>query len=134
MKNLIPWSMTIGRVLFAPLVIWLAFHGGAGWMIAACIVAEVVLDIFDGMVARRLGVATPFLRRIDSVVDTIFYLAILYCAWALHDDALRQRWWLLATLLCLEGFRYLSIILSSTGKPHTTCGARRHGDSFSVPQ
>ena len=106
MKKLIAWSMTLGRVLFAPLVIWLALHGLTGWLIAACIVAEVVLDIFDGIVARRIGVATSLLRRMDSLVDTIFYLAILYCAWRFHHEALRQRWALLVGLLVMEAARY----------------------------
>jgi phosphatidylglycerophosphate synthase len=108
MKKLIPWSwsMTLGRVLFAPLVIWLALHGRTGWLISACIVSEVVLDIFDGIVARRFGVASPLLRRMDSVIDTIFYLAILYCAWTMHANALRPRLGLLAALLCMEALRY----------------------------
>ncbi len=107
MKKSIPWSITLGRVLFAPLIIWLALRHAAGWLIAACIIVEVVLDIFDGIVARRLDVATPLLRRVDSVIDTIFYLAVLYCAWTLHADALRERGWLLAALLALEAFRYI---------------------------
>ncbi|WP_083763644.1 CDP-alcohol phosphatidyltransferase family protein [Candidatus Korobacter versatilis] len=106
MKQLIPWSMTLGRVLFAPIVIWLALTGRSGWWISACIVAEVVLDIFDGIVARRLGVATPLLRRMDSVMDTIFYLAILYIGWKVHYDVLWERRWLLAGLIAMELLRY----------------------------
>ncbi len=106
MRNLVAWSMTLGRVLFAPLLLWLALGHRSGWLITACIVIEVVLDIFDGIVARRLGVATSLLRRMDSVADTIFYLAVLYCAWELHSGALRQRGWLLAALLCMEAVRY----------------------------
>ena len=104
--KLIPWSMTVGRVLFAPIVVWLALTGRSGWWIAFCIVAEVVLDIFDGIVARRLGLATPLLRRMDSVMDTIFYLAILYLGWKLHYDALWERRWLLGALLAMEALRY----------------------------
>ena len=45
--------------------------------------------MFDGVVARRSGTATPGLRRLDSTVDTIFYLAIAVAAWTLHHDVLR---------------------------------------------
>lgn len=107
MRKLIPWSMTLGRVLFAPLVLWLALTGRLGWLISVCIVLEVILDIFDGIVARSFGVATPILRRMDSVVDTIFYLTILFCAWTLHAAELRRRSILLASLLFLEVFRYV---------------------------
>ena len=98
--------MTLGRGLFAPLVIWLAAHGRTGWLISGCIAAEVILDIFDGIVARRLGVATSLLRRMDSVMDTVFYLAVLYCAWTWHTQALLQRKWLILGLLAMEAVRY----------------------------
>jgi CDP-diacylglycerol--glycerol-3-phosphate 3-phosphatidyltransferase len=41
-------------------------------------------DVFDGVVARRTGTATEGLRRLDSSVDTVFYLAIAVAAWTLH--------------------------------------------------
>lgn len=107
MKKLLPWSMTVGRVLFAPALLWAAFRRASPWVIAGLIAAEVVLDIFDGMVARRLGMATALLRRMDSLVDTVFYLAVLYCAWELHRPALRERWgWFLGLVGC-EAARYV---------------------------
>src|SRR5690242_19337249 len=103
----IAWSMTLSRLFFAPLVIWLVLTDSQGWLISACILLEVLLDIFDGIVARRLGVATSRLRRTDSLVDTAFYLAILFCALAKHADALKQRWWMLGLLLAIEAVRYI---------------------------
>jgi phosphatidylglycerophosphate synthase len=106
MGKLIAWSMTLGRILFAPAIIWLVQQHSAGWLIALCIVTEVVLDILDGVVARRLQVATSPLRRADSLVDTIFYLAILYCAWVFHRDEVQKKMWLLVALLVMEAIRY----------------------------
>ena len=37
--------------------------------------AAFVSDIFDGVVARRMGIATPGLRHADTLVDTAFYVA-----------------------------------------------------------
>jgi CDP-diacylglycerol--glycerol-3-phosphate 3-phosphatidyltransferase len=48
-----------------------------------------VSDLVDGMVARRAAAATPFLRRLDSAVDTVFYLAVAYAAWLVHRAPLR---------------------------------------------
>jgi phosphatidylglycerophosphate synthase len=107
MRTAIAWTMTICRVLFAPLVIWLASRGRAGWLISGCIVAEIVLDIFDGIVARKLGVATDVLRRMDSLIDTLFYLAVLYTAWTWHAQTLRERKWLILALLSMEAVRYV---------------------------
>lgn len=99
--------MTLGRVLFAPLLIWLVANHRTGGTIASCIVLETLLDVFDGIVARRLGVATPRLRRMDSLIDTVFYLAVFYCAAVYHFAALKQHWILLAGLLGLEAARYI---------------------------
>ena len=107
MKRAIPWSMTLGRLLFAPLLIWLVAHHRMGWPIASCIVVETLLDVLDGMVARRLGVATAGLRRADSIVDSLFYGAVLFCAAEHHLATLRQHWILLAALLGLEATRYV---------------------------
>ena len=46
--------------------------------------------MLDGVLARRLGVATAALRRLDSVVDSAFYLAALFAAWRLHPEAIRR--------------------------------------------
>ena len=106
MKAFVAWSMTLGRLIFAPVLVWLVQRERTGWPIVAIVGAEVVIDIFDGIVARRLGVATSTLRRADSLVDTIFYLAVLYCAWTKHAAAVRDQWLLLMTLLAFEILRY----------------------------
>lgn len=98
--------MTLGRLLFAPAIISLVAKHAAGWIISACILVEVLLDVFDGIVARKLQVATSALRRADSLVDTVFYLAVLYCAWTFHREQLRNQTWLLAALLATEALRY----------------------------
>jgi CDP-diacylglycerol--glycerol-3-phosphate 3-phosphatidyltransferase len=38
------------------------------------VTAAFVSDVFDGIVARRVGVATERLRRADTIVDTAFYV------------------------------------------------------------
>lgn len=98
--------MIVGRVLFAPLLLWLALRVHNGWLVSACILTEVLLDVFDGMVARQLGVATPLLRRMDSLIDTIFFLGVLYVACVQHFEAVwQQRWWL-GGLIAMEIARY----------------------------
>ncbi len=62
--------------------------------------------MFDGILARRLGVATPRLRRLDSAADTLFYLAVAVCAWRLYPQALARRAGLLGFLVALELARY----------------------------
>ena len=76
--------LTLLRMALAPVVLWLAFHRPSGPAFAACLAAAFVSDVFDGVIARRLHVATPGLRRLDSAADSVFYLAATAAAWHLH--------------------------------------------------
>lgn len=64
-------------------------------------------DVFDGIFARRLNVATPNLRRLDSVADTIFYLSAIFAGWRLYPGAITERLAPLLALCGLELVRYL---------------------------
>jgi len=59
-------------------------------------------DIFDGILARRFGVATPALRRYDSITDVIYYLFILGTLWRLCHAVVVQNLWAVAVLLLTE--------------------------------
>ena len=103
----LPLALTLLRVLLAPGVVALALWRPEPWAFAACLVAAFLSDLFDGIVARRLGVATPALRRLDSLADSIFYLAALFAAWHLHPSALRDHAGALVVLAALEIARYV---------------------------
>ena len=102
----IPLALTLLRALLAPVVVVLALARPLPWAFGACLVAAFLSDLFDGILARRLGVATPALRRLDSAADTLFYLAATFAAWHLHPDAIRGRAGMLAALVALELARY----------------------------
>ncbi len=73
---------------------------------AACLLAAFLSDIFDGILARRLGIATEALRRLDSIADTLFYVGATFAVWHLHPSALTRRWVPLVALLAIELCRY----------------------------
>ena len=72
------------------------------------LVAGFLSDVFDGVVARRGGVATPFLRRLDSSVDTIFYLCVAYAAWRIAPDPLRANRWGVTAVLATMALNYVA--------------------------
>ena len=106
----IPLLLTASRAALAPVVVLLAFAGSRssppGTAFAACLVAALLTDVFDGILARRLGIATPTLRRLDSIADTLFYLAAALAAWHLYPAAIRSRLVPIAILAALEIARY----------------------------
>lgn len=99
--------MTTARLLLGPVVVALAWVHSYGWLLATCILVALVSDVFDGILARRLNVATEFLRRFDSVSDTIFYVGVAIGIWILYPSALRQNALWLGLLIALEVFRHL---------------------------
>lgn len=72
----------------------------------ACLVTAFLSDVFDGVVARRLGIATPNLRRLDSIADSLFYVGALFAAWYLHPQALVAHRTAFVVLVLLEISRY----------------------------
>jgi CDP-diacylglycerol--glycerol-3-phosphate 3-phosphatidyltransferase len=86
--RLAPLALTMLRLLLAPLVVCLAYAWPFGPAFVACLGVGLFSDVFDGILARRLGVATHALRRLDSAADIVFYLAVLWSAAVLYPAVL----------------------------------------------
>lgn len=69
-----PQLLIAFRGACAPAIFVLACFRFEGRVLAGVLFAALVSDIFDGVLARRAGTATPALRRADTIVDTIFYV------------------------------------------------------------
>ncbi|WP_460503050.1 CDP-alcohol phosphatidyltransferase family protein [Hymenobacter agri] len=63
-------------------------------------------DIFDGIIARHLGVSTEKLRRLDSAIDQVFWAAVVGAAWLACPAFFARHAVQLLTLLALEGLTY----------------------------
>ena len=103
----VPVLLTGLRALLAPAVVWLSMYAPRKDAFAICLVAAFLSDVFDGIIARRLGVATPALRRLDSAADTLFYAACVFAAWRLYPAAITGRLLPLSILVALEAVRYI---------------------------
>jgi phosphatidylglycerophosphate synthase len=104
-------SLTLVRLALAvPFAIIAARHGSSR-VAAVVLAAGFISDVYDGVVARHFGVATAGLRRLDSAVDTVFYLGAAACVWRLYPDAIISHRWLIAaviaTLLINHAFEYV---------------------------
>jgi CDP-diacylglycerol--glycerol-3-phosphate 3-phosphatidyltransferase len=102
----IPLVLTVLRVMLGPVVVVLAFWSPMPWAFAVCLIVAFLSDVFDGVIARKLGIATAFLRRMDSIADSVFYLCALFAAWYLHSDILKPHLFLLSILAGIELARY----------------------------
>lgn len=102
-----PLFLTLLRAALAPVMITLALTSASRAGFGACLLVAFLSDVFDGKIARRLGIATPFLRRLDSIADSVFYVAATYCVWLLHPDVILGHAMSLLLLLGLELGRYV---------------------------
>ena len=62
----------------------------------------VLSDIFDGVIARKLGVVTPALRLWDSRVDVVFWLSVAISLHMLYPQIWHVTWIMLAVLGVME--------------------------------
>jgi CDP-diacylglycerol--glycerol-3-phosphate 3-phosphatidyltransferase len=106
LSKTIPLLLTVLRLALAPIVVLLATSQPSAIGFGICLVLAFLSDVFDGILARRLGVATPDLRRLDSAVDTIFYVAAAFAVWRLHPAVMTERLRPLSVLVALELVRY----------------------------
>jgi len=84
MRRLLPAALTTLRLLLGPVVMLCALANAPRLVYLPILIAGTLSDIFDGVLARRLGVATPMLRRYDSVADVVYYLLVLAAVWILR--------------------------------------------------
>jgi phosphatidylglycerophosphate synthase len=102
----VPVLLTGLRALLAPVVVLLSLFAPLPQALAVCLIVAFLSDIFDGVLARRLGIATANLRRLDSVADTLFYAGCVFAAWYLYPAAITQHAGSLVALGILEVVRY----------------------------
>lgn len=82
----ISW-LTPNHVTYAHIAIGLsaasliAFTQGKGWLLFAFVLCEVrmILDCFDGVLARARGSSSPFGRALDEIADSIAFITLM-CA------------------------------------------------------
>ena len=102
MKRHIPFLLTTLRLLLGPVALVCALTNVPRWIYLPILILATLSDIYDGILARRFGVATPALRRYDSITDVIYYLFILAVAWLLCKPVITQNWILIALILFSE--------------------------------
>ena len=101
----VPLVLTCIRGLLGLCVVALAYLWPHPGLLVNCVLIAFVTDVFDGVLARRLGIATAKLRRLDSVADSVFYLCALWAVWVLHPQVILANAVLVASLAVLEAVR-----------------------------
>ncbi|MBD2663257.1 CDP-alcohol phosphatidyltransferase family protein [Richelia sinica] len=86
--NLVPTSLVVFRFLISPFLLWDAWDGKTSIWFIIGFVAAFISDIFDGIIARRLGVSTANLRQADSWADVCLFGCVFISAWLVYSEVL----------------------------------------------
>jgi CDP-diacylglycerol--glycerol-3-phosphate 3-phosphatidyltransferase len=104
----LPLGLTLFRLVLGPVMLLTAWlNPGCGPWLAACLIPAILSDLFDGIIARKRNVAFPWLRRLDSQTDLVFWLCVLGCVAILHPQVIGKHWPLILGMLALEALVYL---------------------------
>jgi phosphatidylglycerophosphate synthase len=107
----IPWILVWLRLALAPWFLIGYLVGFNRWIYVGLLVAGIISDIYDGVLARRWNCSTPGLRRLDGNVDTVFYSAAGVTAVMLHaTDLVSWRWGLGAMFLFMVTQNVVNIV------------------------
>lgn len=105
----IPFLLIYSRILLGILIGLLAFFRKshyAEWIVAFMVIG-LLTDVFDGIIARKLGISSEKLRIWDSGVDQFFWLIILASIFYLNFAFVKTNLLWIVLLGSLEALTYL---------------------------
>jgi CDP-diacylglycerol--glycerol-3-phosphate 3-phosphatidyltransferase len=78
-------------------------------IIITLIALGLISDILDGIIARKLGISTAKMRRLDSTVDQFFWLAVVASCYIIAPEFFKSN---LIQILILIGLEVACYIVS----------------------
>lgn len=103
----IPADLIALRCALGPILVLLTVGQAPAAALIAVLAAAMLSDIFDGVIARKLGVATAPLRVADSRADAWFFACAALSAWIAAPGAVLQHANLIAASLVLQAGSYV---------------------------
>ena len=109
----IPYFLTYSRLVIAAYYIIMCLYSSLQnpVTISVLLIYAILSDIFDGIIARRLKMDTVYLRQLDSKIDTVFWIALLFLLVVLKKSFMLAHITglliLLASEICVQIFGYL---------------------------
>jgi CDP-diacylglycerol--glycerol-3-phosphate 3-phosphatidyltransferase len=102
----VPALLIASRFVLGPLLVFLSVRGYAPVWIILVLLISMLSDIFDGVIARRLKIATAPLRVMDSRADAWFFICVGIAAWLTVPEIIRAYWIPLSTEVVLQVASY----------------------------
>lgn len=107
--NRMPIVLIYSRLIIGLLLIYFAYRNIHNYKIYAIILLSIglLIDIFDGIIARKLQVSTQKLRRLDSTIDQVFFISVVIATYIQCPQFFRMNKLMLLLLFGLETLTYI---------------------------
>jgi CDP-diacylglycerol--glycerol-3-phosphate 3-phosphatidyltransferase len=111
--NRLPIALIYSRLIIGFIIIVLSVLKVAHYPVIAIVLLSIGLltDIFDGIIARRLNISSPFLRRMDSAIDQVFFISVAIATYIECQDFFATHAVKLIILFSFEALTYLICFL-----------------------
>jgi CDP-diacylglycerol--glycerol-3-phosphate 3-phosphatidyltransferase len=105
----IPYILIAIRFILAPIILCLAYFKGeeSKFLILILMYLGLLTDIFDGIIARKVGVSSEKLRRLDSQTDLVFWLSLGFASYFLNAELIKNEWKGILVIFIMEALCYL---------------------------
>ena len=109
MKKHIPYYFILFRLALVPVILFIGYTQGESfrYVVLFLMILGLVSDIFDGIIARNIGVQTALMRRMDSQVDMLFWLSIGVYSYWIHPEIINEHIYAVRSVLCMEVLCYI---------------------------
>lgn len=108
MKTL-PYLLIAIRFLMAPIILLLGYFKGdeSRTLLLILMYFGLLTDIFDGIIARKTGVSSEKLRRLDSQTDLIFWLSLGFASYCINPELIKKEWAGILLIVVMESLCYI---------------------------
>lgn len=104
-----PYLLILFRLVLGPIMIFLCYNfmEHLRTVLVILIFLGLLSDVFDGIIARKTGVSSEKLRRMDSQTDLIFWLCVGWCAWLLNPEIIINNKYPIGLIFVMEALTYV---------------------------
>lgn len=116
MLRQVPNALSVARIVASPVLFVLALNT-AETAFTWLLVAALLTDIGDGLIARLWKLQSKIGALLDSIADTLLLFTALFGMWVFHRDVVENHWiaaavfigsWIIETLAALSRYGKLS--------------------------
>ena len=103
----LPWALIFLRISLGPVIVILGVIHSSPILFFLVLLIATLSDIYDGILARKLGIASLQLRIADSRADLVFWLCAALACYVERPDLVQEHRIFVVSLIAAELSTYI---------------------------